>query len=184
MEQEELTQRIAAADALYGRGQMEQALAAYQAILSEENSVAWAHSRVGGILAQRGELEAAAEALHKALELDADLPQAHSNLGNIYYTRGEFEQAIACYKEATRLDPHNPLYYENLHAAYKRMKKYGEAVASLKQAHRVGREAARNETSSAVRRISTSAKRRLGCLPTAIVLLVLATGLLLTLAWA
>jgi len=167
MEQEQLTLRLAEADKLYARGRMDEALAAYQSIIAEDDTAAWAHSRVGGILAQRGDLDAAQQALGRALELDPELPQAHSNLGNIHYTRGQFEQAVACYKEAARLDPDNPIYYENQHAAYKKMKRFSDAVAVLKRAHKLSRQGGQTPGTAAggVAGQQAGMKRRLGCLP-------------------
>lgn len=175
MEQERMTQLIAEADQLYSRGRLDDAFDAYQAIIAEDDTVAWAHSRVGGILAQRGELDEAERALTRALELDPELPQAHSNLGNVHYTRQQYEQAVACYKEAARLDPENPIYYENQHAAYKRMKKFGEAVAVLKRAHKLARQP--GKSASGTKKSSAEGtggtRRRLGCLPGTMGLLVL-----------
>lgn len=168
MEQEQLTVRLAEADTFYARGRMDEALAAYQSIIAEDDTVAWAHSRVGGIMAQRGNLEAAEQALNRALELDPELPQAHSNLGNIHYTRGQYEQAVACYKEAARLDPDNPIYYENQHAAFKKMKRLSDAVAVLKRAHKLSRQAKQSPGEAGKESTggdSLGPRRRLGCLP-------------------
>lgn len=159
MENEELTQMIKEADALYSRDATDEALQAYQTILGQDPSVAWAHSRIGAILAQKGNIDAAEQSLLKALELDPELPQAHSNLGNIHYTRGNFDLAVERYQNATKLDPSNPLYHQNLHAAYKRQKKLTEAVKSLKHSHKLTRETATKNTKAEFK----SMKRRVGC---------------------
>lgn len=179
MENEELTQMIKAADALFSRGDTDEALKGYQAVLEQDPSMAWAHSRIGAILAQKGDLDAAEQSLLKALEIDPELPQAHSNLGNIHYTRGHFDQAVERYQMATKLDPANPLYHQNLHAAYKRQKKYGDAVKSLKHSHKLTRETATKNTKAEFKSI----KRRFGC-TSVIAITLLLVGAMFVFAYA
>ncbi|MDF2626883.1 MAG: hypothetical protein K0R39_714 [Symbiobacteriaceae bacterium] len=180
MENEELIQMIKTADGYFARGQMDDALQAYQAVLEQDQSVAWAHSRVGAIFAQKGDLDRAEQSLLQALELDPELPQAHSNLGNIHYTRGEFDQAVERYKTAVKLDPSNPVYHQNLHAAFKRQNKYGDAVKSLKQSHKLTRETAVKNTKSELQ----AAKRRFGCATSVVMISVLLFGVVLLVAYA
>lgn len=170
MENEELIQMIKDADALFSRGRLDDALEAYKSILELDSSVAWAHSRIGAILAQKGDLDGAEQSLLYALELDPELPQAHSNLGNLHYTRGEYEQAVERYQTASKLDPSNPLYHENLHAAFKKQKKLTEAVKSLKQSHKLVRETATEKT----KREFKTMRRRFGCTSVLVVLVLLA----------
>lgn len=145
MENEALLNRLKEADALYQEARLDAALDAYEEILAEDDTVAWAHSRVGAILAQMRDLEGAEKALLRAVELDPKLPQAHSNLGNVYYARADYEAALAKYKDALALDGRNPTYHENLHAAYKKLGKLSEAVSALKQAHRLDRDLGKEE---------------------------------------
>ncbi|HWI63838.1 MAG TPA: tetratricopeptide repeat protein [Symbiobacteriaceae bacterium] len=159
MENEERAQLIKEADALFARGRIDDALNAYSAILEQDPTVAWAHSRIGAIFAQKGDLDLAEQALLKALELDPELPQAHSNLGNIHYTRGEYDQAVERYQTASKLDPNNPLYHENLHAAYKKQKKLSEAVKALKHSHKLVRQNSTQQTKSEFQNL----KRKVGC---------------------
>lgn len=166
MDNETTTPLVAEADAMYANGRTEEALEAYRAAVAEDPTLAWAYSRIGGILAQRGDLDGSEAALTKALELDPELPQAHSNLGNLHYTRGNYEEAATQYRAAIALDPENPIYHENLHAAYKRLKKYQEAVAALKQAHRLQRDSAKGAAKAELDKRTSGLKRKLGCLST------------------
>lgn len=159
MENEERAQQIREADALFARGRADEALDAYTAILEQDPTVAWAHSRVGAIFAQKGDLDVAEQALLRALELDPELPQAHSNLGNIHYTRGEYDKAVERYQKAAELDPTNPLYHENLHAAYKKQQKLTDAVKALKHSHKLVRQSSAQQTKSEFQ----SLKRKVGC---------------------
>lgn len=172
MDQQELTAQIQQADALYQAGKMEAALEQYRAILAQDETIAWAHSRVGAILAQRNDLGGAEQAFVRAIECDPKLPQAHSNLGNIYYGRGDYEAALAKYKEAVALDGTNPTFHENLHAAYKKLGKYTEAVSSLKQSHRLGRVQAKAEAKDQMDSMKKNLFKRRGCLGTAAMMLV------------
>jgi tetratricopeptide (TPR) repeat protein len=169
MEQEVVTELTAKADRLYTEGKLLEARSAYQSLLDADPELAWAHSRVGAILAQLGDEAGAEAALEKALGLDPKLAQAHSNLGNIYYGRGEYDSALAKYQEAAHLNPDNPVFHENLHAAYKKLGKLSEAVTALKQAHKLGREAAKTE---AKERFQSIRKKRLGCLGTSLIAII------------
>src|SRR5690606_22978497 len=74
MEHEERSAILKEADALYARGKLEEALELYRRVLAEDDTVAWAHSRTGAILAQLGDLDAAEAHLRRAIELDPKLP--------------------------------------------------------------------------------------------------------------
>ena len=178
MDNEELAELIRAADAHYAKGHTDEAFETYTAVLQQDPTVAWAHSRIGAILAQRGMLEAAQQCLEKAMELDPELPQAQSNLGNIHYSRGEFDKAVERYQMATKLDPTNPIYHENLHAAFKKQKKYMEAVKSLKHSHKLVREKANSDTRSQFQGV----KRRIGCTSVLVVSTLLIAALSLAFA--
>lgn len=173
MENQELAARLKEADALYADAKMEAALKLYRAVLAEDDSIAWAHSRVGAILAQFNDLEGAEQALLRAIELDPMLPQAHSNLGNIYYARGQYEAALTKYKEAVAIDKSNPTFHENLHAAYKKLGKLSEAVAALKQAHRLERENARAEAKAKMSAMKETFGKGRGCLGSATTIFVI-----------
>lgn len=178
---EELSTRLQEADRLYAEVAMDSALAAYEAIVATDPSVAWAHSRIGAILAQRGDLDGAEAALLRAVELDPTLPQAHSNLGNIYYARGSYQEALEKYKQAVALSPDEPIFHENLHAAYKKLGKLGEAVGALKQAHRLDRAKAKAETKERIAGVKARASGGKGCLGSVLITLALVTLLMASL---
>lgn len=163
MEQNDVTNLLKQADQLYAQGRLEDAREFYEQALDQDQTLAWAHNRIGAILAQLGEAEAAEQAFLKALELDSALPQAHSNLGNLYFSRGDYDSALAKYKEAVALDPSNPVFHENLHAAYKKLRKFTEAVAALKLAHRLQREASKAEARVKFGHLKGTMQKRMGC---------------------
>lgn len=164
MTREELDALIDEANELYEMGKLNDALEGYRDALSIDPARAWAHSRVGAILAQMGDETGAEEALQKAIELDPALPQAHSNLGNIYYSRGDYEAAMTKYKEAVALSPNTPVFHENLHAAYKKLGRVTDAVTALKQAHRLEREETKADAKAKFQKAKKGFRGRLGCL--------------------
>ncbi len=174
MDNEERNPTLLQADSAYTAGRLDEALRLYTEALALEPALAWAHSRVGAILAQQGDKEGAEDALSRAIALDPNLPQAHSNLGNLYYARGDYEQAVAKYKSAIALDPSAALYHENLHAAYKKMGKLSEAVGELKQAHRLEREGAKADVKHRFQNARKGLTRRSGCLTFVVLLIIVA----------
>lgn len=181
MDNQELDVQIKEADALYADAKLDAALRAYRAVLAEDDTIAWAHSRIGAIMAQKNDLDAAEQSLIRAIELDPKLPQAHSNLGNIYYARGDYQAALAKYKDAVALDQNNPTFHENLHAAYKKLGKLSEAVAALKQAHRLDRANAKDEAKAKMAAVKANFRRR-GCFGSAATIFVILTVLLAIIA--
>lgn len=163
METNAITAKLEEADRLYTKGMLNEARELYEDILGEDETVAWAHSRIGAIMAQLGDTEAAEAALQRAIELDPELSQAHSNLGNLFYARGDYEGALQKYQQAIVLNPNNPAYHQNLHAAYKKLGKVKEAVAALKQSHKLERESAKAGAKAQMEEMKKNVKGRFGC---------------------
>jgi Flp pilus assembly protein TadD len=180
MDQMDIQQLQDQADTCYKEGRLEAALQAYQSILEHDSNHAWAHSRIGAIMAQWDRVDEAEAALRKAIELDPKLAQAHSNLGNIFYVRGEYEAALQKYQDAVALNPENPIFHQNLHAALKKLGRLSEAVAALKQAHRLDRQQAKEEARAKFRQSSRQIQRRLGCLPAALIMTLLFITIVVT----
>lgn len=171
METEEIKQLQEEADQLYKDGRLERAVAVYEQITAVEPDHAWAHSRIGAIMAQWERLDEAEAALRRAIELDPKLAQAHSNLGNILYVRGDYQGAFQKYQDAIAINPENPVFYQNLHAANKKLGKLADAVTALKRSHKLERQAVKDEAKAQFTATNQRLKRRFGCLPTTFVLL-------------
>jgi tetratricopeptide (TPR) repeat protein len=174
---DDIKELLAEADALYVRYEFDAALELYRTVLTLDENQAWAHNRIGGILAQKGVLDEAEEALTRALELDPSLAAAHSNLGNVYYTRGNYHAALDRYREALKLEPENGIFHENLHAAYKKLGRVTEAVHHLKRSHAIKREQTKAEARVQLKGI----KQKTGCFGT--LLLVAAASLATVFIW-
>jgi tetratricopeptide (TPR) repeat protein len=168
------------ADRLYKEGQLKSALEAYEAITVEAPDHAWAYSRIGAIMAQWDRPDEAETALNRALELDPKLAQAHSNLGNIYYNRGDYQGALQKYQDAIAINPDNPVFHQNLHAANKKLGKFADAVTALKRSHKLERQAVKDEAKAQFSQTSQRLKRRMGCIPATLLLILLIIGLTTT----
>jgi tetratricopeptide (TPR) repeat protein len=161
------------ADRLYKDGQLQRALEVYEGIVATSPDDALAYGRIGAIMAQWEELDKAETALKRAIELDPSLATAHSNLGNVYYARGDYQLALQKYQEAISINPENPIFYQNLHAANKQLGRLADAVAALKRAHKLERQAVKEEAKAQFGAASQRLKRRVGCLPVAVLCVIL-----------
>lgn len=167
MSEKESQELVAQADALYNEQELDAALQLYREVIAVDSEQAWAHSRIGAILAQQGDLEGAEASLTIAVQLNPKLGQAHSNLGNVSYTRGDYQGALECYKRALDLDGDNPIYHENLHAAYKKLGKVSEAVHHLKRSYSLRRQSDRAEARQKLKGVQS----KMGCLGKAVMLM-------------
>lgn len=168
MSENDSQQLVTQADALYDEQEMSAALDLYRQVVELDPDLAWAHSRIGAILAQQGDLDDAYGALTLAVQLDPKLAQAHSNLGNVAYTQGDYRGALERYQQALELDGDNPIYHENLHAAYKKLGRVSEAVHHLKRSYSLRRQSDRTEAREKLKGM----QRKVGCMGQSVLLLV------------
>lgn len=173
METVDVQQLLEKADRLYQEAELDDALAAYEEIVAVAPEDAWAHSRIGAIMAQWEQLDEAEAALKLAIELDPRLASAHSNLGNIYYARGDYKGALQKYEEAIAINPENSVFYQNLHAANKKLGNLTAAVAALKRSHKIERQVVKEQAKAQFSETNQRIKRRLGCLPASILMIIL-----------
>jgi superkiller protein 3 len=94
--------------ALYGKGQLDEAIASYKKALELDPKYATAHNNLADILANsadpklRDPVQAVAEA-KRATELDPKLGIAWSTLGEAYYRNGQWQEAITALDKALAL---------------------------------------------------------------------------------
>jgi tetratricopeptide (TPR) repeat protein/TolB-like protein len=90
---------------LVDRGEVDEALMAFERTIELDPSNRWAYERVGGLRRDAGEPERAAEA-YRALEaLDPEAAAPHVLLGDLYLTLPRFDEAESEYERARILDP-------------------------------------------------------------------------------
>jgi tetratricopeptide (TPR) repeat protein len=99
---------LTAALALQQAGRLEEAEAAYRAILADDPDELDALNLLGLVLQDRGELIESIELLTSAIERDPDFPEALTNLARAQYAAGDVAAAADNARRATELDPELP----------------------------------------------------------------------------
>lgn len=165
------------ADESYSKARFDEAEALYREILQEEPGNAPALNRLGAIAAQRGEWIQAEHYFQGALGVEPKFAQAHMNIGNLYFERGEYQQALEKYLEAEQIQPELPAIHNNLGAVYKKLGKIELSVQHRRKAQKLERTVQQQEAKVATQSAGKELKRRFGCLPTMILLVLVSLGL-------
>ena len=87
------------------KGEIDEALTAFQRTLDMDAAFAPAYARLSAIALQQNDLETAAEYLQRALEIRPNFAAGHYQLGSIYHRQGEVEKAIKSFEAALTLKP-------------------------------------------------------------------------------
>ena len=87
------------------KGEINEALTAFQRTLDMDAAFAPAYARLSTIALQQNDLETAAEYLQQALEIRPNFAAGHYQLGSIYHKQGEVEKAIESFEAALQLRP-------------------------------------------------------------------------------
>jgi tetratricopeptide (TPR) repeat protein len=98
----------ALANALVKSGRVEEGLALYKQLVTEQKDNPWLHLRRGKALAEQGNVEEAIACYRQAIKLDPKYAQAHYNLSNILKRQHRYKEAEAASREAIRLQPDSP----------------------------------------------------------------------------
>ena len=87
------------------KGEIDEALTAFQRTLDMDAAFAPAYARLSSIALQQNDLETAVEYLQRALEIKLNFAAGHYQLGSIYHKQGEIEKAIKSFETALTLKP-------------------------------------------------------------------------------
>ena len=87
------------------KGEIDEALTAFQRTLDMDAAFAPAYARLSAIALQQNDLEAAVEYLQRALEIRPNFAAGHYQLGSIYHKQGAIEKAIEAFEAALTLNP-------------------------------------------------------------------------------
>ncbi|NOU00461.1 MAG: tetratricopeptide repeat protein [Gallionella sp.] len=120
--------------ALHRAGKLDEAEAAYQALLQKHPQDSDALHYLGLIAYQKQAYSEAANYIQAAIHIQSNVPAYFSNLGNVYKGLGQFDAAIAAFLEAVRLDPAFQAAYSNLGNAYKECGQLDQAITSYLKA--------------------------------------------------
>ena len=122
--------------ALFQRGYLEQATAAFQQVTAAKPDNAEAFYNLGTIYLRRHELQQARPMLQRALRLRPEYPEAWNNLGMIAAQEGQTAEAMRNFQESLRLRPTYVTALVNLGNLYRREASAAEAETLLTRALR------------------------------------------------
>ncbi len=117
------------------KGEIDEALTAFQRTLDIDAAYAPAYARLSVIALQQNDLEAAVEYLQRALEIRPNFAAGHYQLGSIYHKQGEIEKAIESFEAALTLKPNFASACNALAWLYAESEKnIGEAITLARKA--------------------------------------------------
>jgi Tfp pilus assembly protein PilF len=120
--------------ALYYRGAMDAALAAFRRAVELIPAYAEAHNNLGLVLSKMGQEKEATEAFQEALRIDPAMAEVYNNLGFMYHTTGKFDRAVQMFGQAIQNSADSSIAYTNLGNSFYKMKQAEKAVEAWRRA--------------------------------------------------
>jgi superkiller protein 3 len=122
--------------ALYGNGEVDEAIACFQKAIALDPKFAMAHDNLGLALADKGQWDEAIACFQKAIALDPKYAAAHNNLADVLANAADPKlrdpvQAVAEAKKAIELEPKVGVAWNTLGEAYYRTGQWQEAITAL-----------------------------------------------------
>ena len=114
-------------------GRWQDAIEAYQRVLSQEPASAEVYNNLGVCYEKLGELKIAAQSYEKAISIEPRLASSYNNLGIVFYLLKDYEKARNAYRRALQLDPDNSQSQVNLALVYKRLGRLDLARRTFEQ---------------------------------------------------
>ena len=115
-------------------GKLDQAIFAFQKVISIKPDSAEAHNNIGVTLQKQGKLDDAIEAYNKALAIKPNNIEAYSNMGNALKDQGKLDKAVEAYNKALTIKSDNAEVYSNMGNVLKDQGKLEEALRAHNQA--------------------------------------------------
>ena len=112
-------------------GELEEAIAAYEAALELEPGYVSAMTNLGVAYYNIGQLDEAVAEYQKALQVAPDDEAIHSNLAAAYVQQGKLDEALAAYNRALELEPSLSQAYFGLGVIYMQMGQNEDAIAAF-----------------------------------------------------
>jgi predicted O-linked N-acetylglucosamine transferase (SPINDLY family) len=113
------------------QGALDDAGAAYRAVLALDPDQFDALNLLGVVAAQQNDLAGAAALMERATQVNPHHAGAHYNLGYVYEDLRQYEAAAASYGRAATLKPDHVLAHNNRGLALAALKRLEEAIASF-----------------------------------------------------
>jgi eukaryotic-like serine/threonine-protein kinase len=123
--------------ALKDQGQLDSAIAEYEAAIRLKPDFAAAHNNLGIALKDQGQLERAVAAYEAAIRVEPDDAMAHSNLGDALRVQGRLERAVAECETAIRIKPNFAPAHIHLGIALAERGHLDRAIAEFEMAIRI-----------------------------------------------
>lgn len=120
--------------ALFHKGMLEAAEAAFRRSVELEPGMAQAHNNLGLALGKLGRAEEATDAFERALEISPELATALNNLGFLCHEAMEFDKAAEYFRRATLAAADASVAFVNLGNALYKMDRQNEAVEAWRRA--------------------------------------------------
>jgi protein O-mannosyl-transferase len=135
----EVTSQNAAAhnnlgNALFQKGQVNEAIAQYQETLAIQPDHAKAHYNLGNALAGQSKLDEAISEFQKALAIQPDQADVLNNLGTVLLENGQVDEAIVQLQKTLAIQPDQAGAHNNLGAALFKKGQVDEAISEFKKA--------------------------------------------------
>lgn len=99
---------------LHLSGELDQAMAGYDAVLKHQPENSDALYLVGLIIYRQGDVEKAIESVLKAIEISPEHVLAHASLAQIFQDKGDHKRALLYFRRATELDSTKPEFFNGL----------------------------------------------------------------------
>ena len=125
------TRQVAAAMAVHRAGRLDEAMAAYRAVLAAVPEHPDALHLMGMLEAQRGKHAQAEALIARAIAVRPREPMFHNNLGNVCLECGRLDEAEAHFRAALALDPDRPDALNNLAVLLGRRGRLADAEQAL-----------------------------------------------------
>jgi len=122
------------ATAMHRAGRLDEAVTAYNQLLTLKPDFAEGHGNLGNVLAALGKHDAAVLAYRKALKIRRDFVEALLGLGNALKAQGHLEEAVAAYRSALSIKPEFPAALYNLGGALRALGQREQAIAAFARA--------------------------------------------------
>lgn len=114
--------------------QLDEALAAYQAVLKIKPDKAAAYTNIGVVHYQAGKFDDAVQQMQKALELDPNDAETHYMLGATYVQQQKLDEAEKSFNKAIELKPDLAAAYTGLGNVQLARKNFTDAITTLQKA--------------------------------------------------
>jgi len=109
-------------------GMLDQAITAFQKVISLKPDYAEAYSNMGNALRGQGKLKQSIEAYKKSISLKPNYAEAYNNMGNALIEQAMLDEAIIAFQKAISLKPDYAEAYTNMGNAFKEQDKLDEAI--------------------------------------------------------